>query len=67
VPVTLVLRDLPVVVGLALSNRDLSYDVDGTVNVGGDSLNVNLPFHLTGALTHEQLLKATMNSLPRFP
>jgi LEA14-like dessication related protein len=67
VPTTLVLRDLPVVVGLALSNRDLTYDVDGTVNVGGDNLNVDLPFHLTGELTHEQLLKATMNSLPRLP
>ena len=67
VPTTLALRDVPVILGLAASNRDLTYDVDGTVNVGGDSINVNLPFHLSGAITHEQLLRATMNSLPRLP
>ncbi|HMI84418.1 MAG TPA: LEA type 2 family protein [Polyangiaceae bacterium] len=67
VPSTLALRDVPVVLGLAASNRDLTYDVDGTVNVGGESLNLDLPFHLSGELTHEQLLRATMNSLPRFP
>ncbi len=67
VPATLALRDVPVVLGLAAANRDITYDVNGTVNVGGDSLNVNLPFHLSGQLTHEQLLRATMNSLPRFP
>jgi LEA14-like dessication related protein len=67
VPITVALRDVPLILGLAASNRDLSYDVDGTVNVGGDSLNVNLPFHLRGELTHEQLVRATVNSLPRFP
>jgi LEA14-like dessication related protein len=67
VPTTLALRDLPMVLGLAAANRDLTYDVNGTVNVGGNSLNVNLPFHLSGELTHAQLLKATVNSLPRLP
>lgn len=67
VPTTLALRDLPTVLGLAASSRNLTYDVDGSVNVGGESLNVNLPFHLSGELTHEQLLKATVNSLPAFP
>jgi LEA14-like dessication related protein len=67
VPITLGLKDVPLVLGLAASNRDISYDVDGTVNVGGDSLNVNLPFHLSGQITHEQLVRATVNSLPRFP
>lgn len=67
VPVTLGLEDVPMVLALAASNRDISYDVDGSVNVGGDSLNVNLPFHLSGQLTHEQLVRATVNSLPRFP
>jgi len=66
VPTTLALRDVPTVVGLALSNRDLTYDVNGTVSVGSDKLNVDLPFHLSGQLTHEQLLRATMNSLPTF-
>jgi LEA14-like dessication related protein len=67
VPTTLALRDVPVVLALAASSRDVTYDANGTVNIGGDSLNVNLPFHLSGALTHQQLLQATMNSLPRLP
>jgi LEA14-like dessication related protein len=67
VPMTVALKDVPLVVGLALSNRDLSYDVDGSVNVGGEKINVDLPFRLSGELTHEQLLKATVNSLPRLP
>jgi hypothetical protein len=67
VPMTVGWKDLGVVLALAASNRNLPYDVDGSVNVGGDSINVNLPFHLSGIVTHEQLLKATLNSMPRFP
>jgi len=67
VPMTVAWKDLGVVLALAASNRNLPYDVDGFVSVGGDSINVNLPFHLSGVVTHEQLLKATLNSLPRFP
>jgi LEA14-like dessication related protein len=67
VPMKVAWKDLGVVLGLATSKRDLPYDVDGSVSVGGDSINVNLPFHLSGVVTHEQLLKATLNSLPRFP
>jgi hypothetical protein len=67
VPMTVGWKDLGVVLVLAASNRNLPYDVDGSVNVGGDSINVNLPFHLSGIVTHEQLLKATLNSIPRLP
>jgi LEA14-like dessication related protein len=67
VPVTVAFKDLPLVIGLAASNRNLNFDVDGSVNVGGESLNMDLPFQLHGVVTHEQLLKATVNSLPRFP
>src|SRR5688572_29177830 len=67
VPMTVGWKDLGVVLALAASNRNLPYDVDGSLNVGGDSINVNLPFHLSGIVTHEQLLKATLNSMPRFP
>jgi LEA14-like dessication related protein len=67
VPMTVALKDLPLVLGLAAMNKTLTYDVEGTVNVGGENLNVDLPFHLNGVVTQEQLLKATANSLPRFP
>jgi hypothetical protein len=64
---TVALRDVAVVMGLAATNRSLPYDVNGSVNVGGESFNVTLPFHLSGEFSHEQLLKATLNSLPAFP
>jgi LEA14-like dessication related protein len=67
VPMTVGLKDVPLVLGLAATNETLPYDVEGTVNVGGENINVDLPFRLSGLVTQEQLLKATVNSLPRLP
>ena len=67
VPMTVALRDVAAILGLAATNRGLPYDVNGSVNVGAESFNVTLPFHLSGEFSHEQLLKATLNSLPAFP
>ena len=67
VPLVLEWKEIPVLLALAAMSRDLPYDVEGSVNVGGESLNVDLPFHLRGVITHEQLLRATANSLPRLP
>jgi LEA14-like dessication related protein len=67
VPMTVALRDVPAILALAATNRSLPYDVDGDVNIGAESFNVTLPFHLSGEFSHEQLLKATLNSLPAFP
>jgi hypothetical protein len=66
VPMSLKWADVSVLVALAAPNRPVPYDVDGTVNVGGDVLNADVPFHLSGAITHEQLVQATIHSLPRF-
>jgi len=67
VPMTVALRDVAAILGLAATNRSLPYDVNGNINVGAESFNVTLPFHLSGEFSHEQLLKATLNSLPAFP
>ena len=43
----------------------MPYDVDGTVELGGDSLSVDLPFQLSGTITHEQMVQAALGSLPK--
>jgi len=67
VPVSTKWSDLSSVAALAASNRTVPYRVDGTVQLGGDTLNVDVPFHMDGTVTHEQLVQATLNSLPKIP
>jgi LEA14-like dessication related protein len=66
VPITLKWEEVSTLVALAGSQRNVPYDVNGSVNLGGDLLNVDVPFHLAGVLTKEQLVQLTLNSLPRF-
>jgi LEA14-like dessication related protein len=67
VPMALRWEEVSTLLALASSNRNIPYDVDGTVTLGGDALNLDVPFHLRGELTREQLLQTTINSLPRWP
>lgn len=60
-------HDLAAIGTLAASNRPIPFAIDGTQTVGGKRLNVDLPFHIDGTLTHEQLVQATLNSLPKLP
>ena len=59
--------DLGAVAAFATSKRDIPYDVDGTMNLGGDTLHLTVPFHVKGVLTQEQILKAALGSIPRIP
>jgi hypothetical protein len=52
---------------LAASNRPAPYTIDGTVTIGGERLNVDLPLHMTGTITHEELVQVTTRSLPAIP
>jgi hypothetical protein len=65
VPMTLAWNDVSALVTLAGTKRSIPYEVDGTVSLGGDLVHVDVPFHLSGVVTHEQLVAATLNSLPR--
>jgi hypothetical protein len=64
VPVSLRWSDLGLLAQLAASTGSVPYSVEGTLEMGGDLLHVGVPFHLDGAITHEQLAAAVMNSLP---
>jgi LEA14-like dessication related protein len=67
IPVTVAWRDLAGLAGLAASGRDVPYAVEGTVAIGGEKLNVDVPFRIAGSLTQKELLQATMSSLPKLP
>jgi LEA14-like dessication related protein len=67
VPLSVPWKDVASLTMLALSNRDVPYTVDGVVALGGDVLNVELPFQLAGTLSHADLVGAAMRSLPTLP
>ncbi len=67
VPVSSRWKDLSGLASLAAAGKDIPYKVDGTVELGGDTLHVDVPFHMGGTITREQLLQATLNSLPKIP
>jgi len=68
IPMSLKWEDVSTLLTLAAANRNIPYDIDGSVSLGGDLLHADVPFKLSGALTHDELVKTTLNSLPRiFP
>ncbi len=68
VPLSLKWQDISALVSLASVNRSVPYDVEGSVTLGGDVLHADVPFHLRGTVTHEQLVAAARKSMPQlFP
>lgn len=53
--------------GLGAVKKAVPYEVDGTANVGGEKLNLDVPFKLRGEITQQQLLNATLKSLGNIP
>jgi LEA14-like dessication related protein len=52
---------------LAATQPSTPYRIDGTAKVGGERLNVDLPFQLRGTLTREQLLGAGLRGIMGVP
>ena len=65
VPMTVQYKDISAMVTLAAGRRDVPYRLEGTVELGGDKLNADVPFAIEGVITHDQLVQATLNSLPK--
>jgi LEA14-like dessication related protein len=65
VPLSVAWTDLHRIIALAAAGRSIPYAVDGTVSIGGDVIHVELPYHLAGEITREQLGAALRNSLPQ--
>jgi LEA14-like dessication related protein len=67
VPISIKWTDLSPLLTVAANGQDVPYQLSGTVNIGGDTLNVDLPFKIGGIMTHDQIIKATLRSIPPFP
>ena len=67
VPMNVKWKGLGGLASLAQARRPVPYTVDGTANVGGQSLNVDVPFKLEGKITPEQLQQAALKSLQAIP
>ncbi len=67
VPIASTWNDLAAVAALAASNRSIPYTMTGTVTVGGESLSVDVPYRLDGTITHEQIVRAALGSIPKLP
>jgi LEA14-like dessication related protein len=57
--------NLPALSPFLLTDQPVEYRFRGTAAVGGERLNVNLPFELQGKLTRAELLQAGIAALPR--
>ncbi len=67
VPMTLPWSDLRAVGALAATPAPVPYVLEGTFAIGGEKLNVDLPFTMSGTLTREQVIGAALKSLPGLP
>ena len=67
VPMKLPWSDAVALASLATAQRPIPYVVDGSVKVGGERLNVDVPFTISGTITREQITSAALKSLPAFP
>lgn len=67
VPLTLPWTDLKALTALGLATGPVPYIVDGTISIGGERLNVDLPFSLSGTVTREQVIGAALKGLPSIP
>ncbi len=60
--------DLVPLAGLATSDRRwIPYTLDGTVGLGGDLVNVRVPFKIEGNVSREQIMRAAVSALPAIP
>jgi LEA14-like dessication related protein len=67
VPVTLSYAGIAALGVLAAQKPQIPYTVEGTVNVGGEKLNVDLPYTLSGTVTQAQIVQATVKGATKIP
>ena len=67
VPLTMRWQNLGALGMLAAQTPTVPYAIEGTVTVGGERLNVELPFTLTGTLQRDDLVRAALRGIPTLP
>ena len=67
VPMAVKWNDVAQLVPFGLSSRDVPWDADGTAKIHTDALDLDLPFKVSGVVTHQQIMQAAGRALPRIP
>jgi LEA14-like dessication related protein len=67
VPINVKWKGVAPLATIAAAKRPVPYTVDGTANIGGDTLNVDVPFKLQGEITAQQLQAAALKGLQGIP
>jgi hypothetical protein len=67
VPVAVKWTDLGALVQLAATQAAVPFSIDGALTMGGDLVSVRVPFRLEGSVPHEQIVNATLHSIPQLP
>lgn len=65
IPITIRWEGAAAFASVAAKGRDVPFVVDGTVTVGGEKLNVDLPYRQTGVITQAQLRDAAIRSIEK--
>lgn len=64
VPLTMPWQDANALIAMSTAQKPVPYVVDGTVKVGGESLNIDIPYSVSGTISREQIAAAAMKSIP---
>jgi LEA14-like dessication related protein len=65
VPISMPWGNVAEIAPLALQNRDVPYEVKGTVKGGTESIDLQMPFTVTGVVTHQQIQQAVGSAIPK--
>jgi len=67
VPITIKWNDVGALAPLAMSSKDVPYEASGSVKVDTGSIDLDVPFKVTGVVTHAQISQAVGKAIPRIP
>jgi LEA14-like dessication related protein len=67
VPMTMPWTDVKGLALLASTPKPVPYVVEGKVKIGGERLNVDVPFSIPGTISRDQIIAAAAKGLPGFP
>jgi LEA14-like dessication related protein len=55
-------------IGLAAASKEsMDFKIEGEAEIGGDSINFDIPFETTGTITRGQLTEVTTKAIPGLP
>ncbi len=66
-PLQLQWQGMSTVAQLAATGKPIPYKVEGTVTLGSERFNVDVPFSVGGTITREQILGAALKAIPPLP